>query len=76
MKPISIHVSEAAYQEFKSLAARQDRPVAELVRQAMAEYIQRGRKTGGSLLEMRPHRSGRLRKGWTRVELLDEMRGR
>ena len=76
MKPISIYVSEAAYQQFKSLAARQGRPVAELLRQAMAEYIERGRKTEGSLLQIRAHRSGRLQKKWTRTELADEMRSR
>lgn len=76
MKPISIHVPEEAYQELKSLAQRQGRPVAELIRQAMADYLDRDRRSGRSLLEVRPHRSGRLRKRWTRAELADEMSGR
>ena len=73
MKPISLHVSEAAYQELKSLAQRQGRPVAELIRQAMADYLDRERRSGRSLLEVRAHRSGRLRKRWTRAEIVDEM---
>ena len=74
MKLISIHVSEKAYQEFQVLAGRTGRPVAELVRQAMAEYLQDD-TARGSLLDIPSHDSGRLVKGWTRSEILDEMLG-
>ena len=73
MKSISIHVPVSAYQEFKALAAREERPVAELIRQAMAEYLSRARQTGGSVLEIPPHESGALLRGWTRDEIVGEM---
>jgi hypothetical protein len=73
MKPISAHVSETDYQELKSLAARSGRSVADLLREAMAEYLMRERRTGRSILDLPPHRSGRLLAGWTRSKLMDEM---
>jgi predicted transcriptional regulator len=76
MKAISLHVSDPAYQELKALAARTGRPVAELIRQGMGEYLERARTTGRSVLGLAPHESGRLRRSWTRSELLDEMRDR
>ena len=73
MKAVSVHLSETAYQEMKSVAARRGRPVAELIRQAMEEYLTRQRETGASVFELAPHRSGRMLQGWDRSELLDEM---
>ena len=73
MKPISIHVPEAAYQELKSLAAREGRPAAELFRQALAEYLARQRQQASSILDLPPHESGALRSGWSRDELFEEM---
>ncbi len=73
MKSISLHVSEKSYQELKSIAARRGRPVAELIREAMGNYLERERGSSRSVLDIDPHRSGRLRKRWTRSELLDEM---
>ncbi len=73
MKPISTHVSESDYQELKSVAARSDRPVADLIRQAMAEYLERHRRAGRPLRQIPPHDSGRLLEPWSRSELLDEM---
>lgn len=75
MKAVSIHLPEKAYQEMKSLAALRGCPVAELVRQAMEEYLQRERVKGGSVLERPAHESGRPLKGWTREEILEEMLG-
>lgn len=72
MRLISIHVSERAYEEFRILSARSGRPVSELVRQAMADYLEND-TTGGSLIDIPPHGSGRLLKNWTRSEILDEM---
>ncbi len=76
MKPISVHVAPATYQELKALAARRGRPVAELLRQAMAEYVDRNRALRVSLLAIRPHPSGRLKRPWTRSSLVEEMRRR
>ena len=76
MKPISVHVSEDDYEELKSMAARTGRPVAELIRTAMAEYLDRERRGRRSLLDLRAHDSGELREAWTRSGLLDEMRDR
>ncbi|HYN40189.1 MAG TPA: ribbon-helix-helix protein, CopG family [Thermoanaerobaculia bacterium] len=73
MKVISVHVPEEPYQRLKSLAAREGRPAAELVREAMQDYLARSDAAAHSLLDVSAHDSGRLRKGWTRSGLLDEM---
>lgn len=73
MKPISVHVAEEDYRSFKVLAARRGRPVAELLREAMAEYLRRQNLTGRSLAEIPAHDSGRMLKGWSRDEVFDEM---
>jgi len=74
MKPISVHVPEQAYDELKSLAARRGVPTAELIRQAMLAYLERTRQQGRSVVALAPHESGRLLAGWSRHELMDEMR--
>ena len=74
MKPISVHVSEADYEELKSMATRTGRPVAELIRRAMAEYLEREKRSDRSIMAIEPHDSGKLEQGWSRAELLDEMR--
>lgn len=76
MKAISVHVAPHTYEELKSIAARTGRPVAELIREAMAQYVESRRRSARSLLEIPPHPSGALRAKWTRTELLDEMLGR
>lgn len=76
VKLISLHVPGSAYDEMKSLAAAEGRPVAELIREAMSDYLDRERRTGRSVLEIPPHDGGRLRKGWTRSGIFDEMLGR
>ncbi len=73
MKAISVHVEEDHYQALKSLAARRERPVAELVREAMAEYLARRRRSGRSILDISAQSSGRQLEGWSRSELFDEM---
>lgn len=57
----------------KTLAAERGRPVAELIRQAMDEYLERHRRSRKSVLDRRPHDSGPLLEGWTREEVLEEM---
>ena len=76
MKPISLHVEEGTYRDLKSLAERTGRPVAELIREAMSEYLSRRVGGGGSIFDLAPHPSGAQLRGWTREELLDEMRSR
>ena len=73
MKPISVHVAEPAYEALKHVAKRQGRPVAELVREAMADYLTRQRASARSLVEIFPHASGPLKRRWTRAQLVDEM---
>ena len=76
MKPISVHVAEPAYEALKHVARSQGRPVAELVREAMADYLTRQRASARSLLDIAPHPGGPLKRKWTRSELADEMRRR
>jgi hypothetical protein len=76
MKPISVHVPEDTYEELKSVAARSGRPVAELIRQAMQDYLDLERRSHRSMLDIEPHESGRLLHPWDRSELLDEMMAR
>jgi len=73
MKPVSIYLPEMSYLEMKSLADQQGRPVAELIRQAMMEFLERRRRNDRSVLELTPHQSGKPLKDWTRSEILDEM---
>jgi 16S rRNA U516 pseudouridylate synthase RsuA-like enzyme len=72
MKPISVHVDEESYRELRSLAERTGRPVAELIREAMAEYTAHRLGDAGSLFSLAPHPSGALLAPWTRTEILDE----
>lgn len=73
MRTISLHVPEASYEELKSLAAGESRPVAALIRQAMEEFVARHRRAGVSLRDLQPHDSGPMTDGWSRTELYDEM---
>ena len=73
MRPISVHVTEDDYQRFKLLAALRKRPVAELIREAMAHYLKQERRSGRSVLDIPAHDSGRMLRSWTRSELYDEM---
>ncbi|HEX5715386.1 MAG TPA: ribbon-helix-helix domain-containing protein [Thermoanaerobaculia bacterium] len=74
MKPISLHVDEDVYRDLRSLAERAGRPVAEVIREAMSEYLTRRQGNGVSIFELLPHPSGAQLRGWRREELLDEMR--
>ncbi len=74
MKTISLNVAEPAYEAMRALAAYDGRPVSELMRQSMAEYIERRQKGGASALDLNPHDSGPMLAGWSRADLLDEMR--
>ncbi len=73
MRPISVHVAEDDYQRFKALAALRERSIAELIREAMASYLERQRRSRQSVLGIPPHPSGEMLRGWTRSELYDGM---
>lgn len=72
-KPISVHVDEENYADLKTMASRQGRPVAELVREAMADYVVRERRSGVRFTDIPPRSLGRPLRDWTREEIYDEM---
>jgi hypothetical protein len=76
MKPISVHVEEDNYRTLKALAERSARPVADVIREALAEYAAHRSGTTVSIFDLQPHPSGALLAPWTRAELLDERLGR
>jgi len=73
MKVISLHVPERPYEELKEIAAKEGRPVAALIREAMAEYLAHERRSGKSVLDVKSWPGGRQIRGWTRSEIWDEM---
>jgi hypothetical protein len=73
MRTISVHVSEADYTAFKSLAAQDERPVAELIREAMRNWLVAHRRTGGSLADVRPLDCGAPLRPFDRSAVADEM---
>jgi hypothetical protein len=73
MKPVSVHVDEERYEQFRALARRSGRPVAALIREAMNAYVESRRGEGPSLLDLPPLSAGRPLTGWTRAEIYDEM---
>ena len=76
MKPISVHVDEGDYLELKALAARTGRPVAELIREAIAEYLGQRRGRRSSIFDVPVHHGGAQLKTWTRDKIFDEMIGK
>ena len=75
MKSISIYVSEKTYTEFKKYAQAQDRPVAELIREAMELYRDRTIQPQTSLKRMPTSPKPRLKRRWTREEIQEELLG-
>jgi hypothetical protein len=73
MRAISLHVEDDVYRSLKSLAEQTGRPVSELIREAMAEYLGRKVGRGPSLFDIPAHPSGAALKPWSRDELFDEM---
>jgi hypothetical protein len=76
VKTISLRVSDAAYDELKSIAARQNRPVAAVLREAMEAYLEAERRRGTSVIDLPSFHCGPLREPWTRSQLLDENQSR
>jgi hypothetical protein len=75
MKKISIHVSERIYNEIESIAWRTGRPVAELIREALVDLVERERRSQPSVLSIEPHDSGRVLARWKRCDFLEETTG-
>jgi len=74
VRAISVHVDEQDYQALKTLASSKERPVAALIREAMADYLATNwEKERRSLLDMPPLQAGRQLRSWTRSEIYDEM---
>ena len=72
MRTISVHVSESDYAAFKSLAAQDERPVAELTREAMRGWLVAHRRSGGSLADIAPVDCGACLRPFDRSEVADE----
>jgi predicted transcriptional regulator len=73
MKTISVYVDEQRYAALKSLAKERQRPVAELVREAMDDFVERA-LAAASMADLPAHSSGRRRGRSARHGLIDEMR--
>jgi hypothetical protein len=73
MRTISLHVSESDYAEFKSFAAQSARPVAALIRDAMARWLIEHRQEGLSLTSLDPVDCGAMLRSFNRAEVADEM---
>jgi hypothetical protein len=77
MKPISVHVDERMYERFKEIAEDEGKPVAAVIREAMARFSsERPPRNRRSILDLKPHDCGPMLQAWTREEIFDEMIGR
>jgi hypothetical protein len=75
MKAISIYVADQTYAEFRKYARHVNRPVAELIREAM-EWYRTNRIQPQAALERMPVSSRpRLKSRWTRAEIQEELLG-
>ena len=75
MKMISVHVSVEAYEEFKRYGRQRGRAVAELVREAMDNYVDQKIRPSKKLVGLPTTSQPRLKKRWTREEIQEEMIG-
>ena len=73
MRVISIHVSDKTYAEFKRYAQNLDRPVAELIREAMEWYRTHRIQTETILRHMPVSSRPKLKRRWTREEIQEEL---
>lgn len=65
MKTISLNVSEPVYAAFKFEAQRRDRKTAELIREAMEDFLHAQLPARSSLLDAPPAISvGKLKRKW------------
>jgi hypothetical protein len=74
MKTISVSVSERDYEEFRRASAREGRPIAELIREAMGFYRSEKLDRREPLRELPVLVGHRLRRRLpSRLEVYDEM---
>ena len=75
MKNISVYVSDKIYADFKKYARHVDRPVAELIREAM-EWYRNNRIQSRTILERMPvSAKPKLKRRWNRAEIQEELLG-
>lgn len=77
-KPVTIYFQELNYLMFQQMAKEQNRKAAELVRDAMDEYIQNHAKKETSFDSWEPISLGGLKQGagdWVSKDYQDEMLG-
>lgn len=77
-KPVTIYLQEIKYLMFQKMAKEQNRKAAELVRDAMDEYIQNHSAPKKSLDSWQPFSLGGLKSGaqdWLSKDYQDEMLG-
>ena len=77
-KPVTIYLQELKYLMFQQMAKEQNRKAAELVRDAMDEYIQNHSFSKETFDSWKPVSLGGLKKGakdWLSKDYQDEMLG-
>ncbi len=78
MKPVTVYFQEMKYLVFQQMAQEQNRKAAELVRDAMDEYIERHGTKKKSLDSWKPFSLGGMKeaaKDWLSKDYQDEMLG-
>ena len=78
MKPVTVYLQELKYLRFQQMAEQQNRKAAELVRDAMDEYIQNHGENKKSLDSWQPVSLGGLKQDasdWLSKDFQDEMMG-
>ena len=77
-KPVTIYLQEMKYLLFQQMAKKQNRKAAELIRDAMDEYIQNHSVSSATFDSWKPVSLGGLKEGakdWLSKDYQDEMLG-
>ncbi len=78
-KPVTVYLQELKYLIFQQMAAEQNRKAAELVRDAMDEYIQNHKQSKKTFNDWKPVSLGGIKsksQDWIYKDYQDEMLGR
>ena len=78
MKPVTIYFQELKYLMYQKLATEQNRKAAELIRDAMDEYLDNHSNKKSSFDDWKPLNLGGLKPGakdWITKDYIDEMIG-